>query len=207
MAITLSACAPSGRGVVRFHPMGLYDEPSESDSSRIDGFKPVRIFADDLGREVWISPEKQCVTMERVTSPTAEGHYAMHIKWDKITGGCKWIGMGFGWSDWMGKDMTGLENIAAVQMKVRSVKGRFRNFPVAFAFEDYTDVQTYCGFRMEQASGEFNDVSWTTVTIPLKDFPWEKNNADLSKMKQFMIQLEADGDIYLDDIRLVRYQP
>lgn len=182
----------------------LYDVMTIDSSGQIDGFKAVRIFSDDLGREVWVSPEKQCVRMERVKHPVVEGDYAMHLTWDKVTGGCKWIGIGFGWSDWMGKDMTGLQD-AAVQLKVQSVKGRFKNLPVAFAFEDYTGVQTYCGFRMEQASGEFNEFSWTTVTVPLRDFPFGRNQADLSKVKQFMIQLEGDGDIYLDDIRLVRY--
>lgn len=203
----LVSCSTQESKLVSFHPMGLYDVNSPVQSDQIDGFKAVHIFSDDLGREVWVSPEKQCVTMERVSSPVAEGGNSMHIKWDKVGGGCKWIGIGFGWSDWMGKDMTGMDITSAVQLKVRAAKGRFRNLPVAFAFEDYTDVQSYCGFRMEQASGEFNDMGWTTVTIPLRDFPFERNNADLSKVKQFIIQLEGDGDIYLDDIRLVRYQP
>jgi hypothetical protein len=192
---------------IRFRSMGLYDLNVSTPIDDVNGFKPVHIFSDDLGREVWVSPEKKCVTMERSKLQVAEGEYSMHIKWDKVNGGCNWIGLGFGWSDWMGKDMTGMENIAAVQMKIRAVGGSFRNLPVAFAFEDYTDIQTYCGFRMEHASGEFNDRGWTIVTVPLHDFPFERKKADLSKIKQFMIQLEGDGDIYLDDIRLIRYQP
>jgi hypothetical protein len=88
-------------------------------------------------------------------------------------------------------------------MKVKSVKGSFSNLPVAFAIEDYTGVQSYYGFNSSLASGLFNDQTWTTVTIPLKNFPFERNDADLGKVKQFMIQLEGDGDIYLDDIRIV----
>jgi len=205
--IGMVSCASTKTERVRFQAMNLYDVPTPGATEQIDGFKAVHIFSDDLGREVWVSPEKNCVTMERVSAPVTEGGYSMHITWDKVTGGCKWIGLGFGWSDWMGKDMTGLESISAVQMKVRSAKGSFRNLPVAFAFEDYTDVQTYCGFRAEYAAAEFNDQSWTTVTVPLRDFPFQRKNADLSKIKQFMIQLEGDGDIYLDDIRLIRYQP
>ncbi|MEY4593644.1 MAG: hypothetical protein RIQ47_54 [Bacteroidota bacterium] len=203
----VSSCAPARKDIVSFKNVGLYDIATPEATGQIEGFKPVRIFSDDLGTEVWVSPEKHCVTMERVNTPTVEGTSSLHITWDKVTGGCKWIGVGFGWNDWLGKDMTGLEEVAAVQMKVRAVKGHFKNFPVAFAFEDYTGVQSFCGFRAEQASGEFTDASWTTVTIPLRDFPFQRNDADLSKVKQFMIQLEGDGDIYLDDIRLVRYQP
>ena len=204
--IAFEACAPSVQPSVRIRRLELYDVMKSDTLDQVDGFKAVQIFSDDLGREVWVSPEKHCVKMERISQPVVEGDYSMHLTWDKVTGGCKWIGIGFGWSDWMGKDMTGIES-AAVQLKVRAAKGRFKNLPVAFAFEDYTGIQTYCGFRASQASGEFNDFSWTTVTIPLRDFPFEKNNADLSKVKQFMIQLEGDGDIYLDDIRLVYYHP
>ena len=74
---------------------------------------------------------------------------------------------------------------------------------MAFAFEDYSGVQTYCGFQLRQASGRFNDREWTTVEIPLTDFPFVRNDANLSKVKQLMIQLEAAGDIYLDDVRLI----
>ena len=93
---------------------------------------------------------------------------------------------------------------AAIQMQVKAVKGSFSNLPVAFAFEDYAGVQSYFGFNKTLVSGNFTDTTWQTVRIPLRNFPFERNNADMSKIKQFMVQLEGDGDIYLDDIRIVR---
>ncbi len=201
-----TACGPAGKRPVRFQPMDLYDIQSGHDTNQIDGFKQVNIFSDEYSSEVWVSPEKACVTMEKVNSPTFEGTAALHITWDKISGGCKWIGVGFGWNDWIAKDMTGLTESAAIQLQVRSVKGSFANFPVAFAVEDYSGAQTYCGFNAKHAEGLFTDSTWTTVTIPLREFPFKRKNADLSKVKQFMIQLEGDGDIYLDDIRIIRYQ-
>lgn len=204
MALWLSATVRLSAQAVRAERRGLYDITTAADSQQIDGFKSVIIYSDELGNEVWVSKEKQCVTYEKVPTPVSEGAASMHVTWDKVTGGCKWIGMGFGWNDWQAKDMTGLLEQAAVRMQVRAVKGSFSNFPVAFAFEDYTGVQSFCGFNLKQASGRFNDQSWTVVEIPLKDFPFIRNGGDLSKVKQFMIQLEGAGDIYLDDIRLVR---
>jgi hypothetical protein len=57
---------------------------------------------------------------------------------------------------------------------------------------------------MEQASGAFNDSSWTTVSIPLSKFDFKAQQFNIERITQFIIQLEADGDIYLDAIKIVR---
>jgi hypothetical protein len=198
-----AACTTSKNSIVQMQSKELYDTPEVVDSTAINGFKNTLIYADDLSNEIWVSPEKQCVTMDKTSQATYSGDASLHLKWDKVTNGCKWIGIGFGWSNWQPKDMNEVVSESAVQMKVKSVKGTFSNLPVAFAFEDYTGVQSYYGFNTALASGLFNDQTWTTVTIPLKNFPFERNDADVGKVKQFMIQLEGDGDIYLDDIRIV----
>lgn len=199
----LAACTSSKHSFVQLQSKELYDTPEVIDSTSINGFKNTLIYADDLSNEIWVSPEKQCVTMEKNSQFAYSGNASLHLKWDKVTNGCKWIGLGFGWSNWQSKDMNEVIAESAIQMKVRSFKGSFSNLPVAFAIEDYTGVQTYYGFNASLASGLFNDQTWTTVTIPLKNFPFERNDADVGKVKQFMIQLEGDGDIYLDDIRIV----
>ncbi len=182
----------------------LYDEmPAETDPS-INGFKELLVFGDDYDNTVWVSPEKQCVSLEKENTQTYSGKGALHVKWDKVTGGCKWVGIGFGWNNWQPKDMGEIITASALQFQVKAVKGSFSNLPVAFAFEDYTGVQSYYGFNKTLVKGDFNDTEWRTVTIPLQNFPFEGNDADVSKMKQFIIQLEGDGDIYLDDIRLVK---
>ena len=198
-----AACITSKNSIVQMQSKELYDTPELVDSTSINGFKNSLIYADDLSNEIWVSPEKQCVTMEKNSQVVFLGEASLHFKWDKVTNGCKWIGLGFGWSNWQPKDMNEVVGESAIQMKVKSVKGAFSNLPVAFAIEDYTGVQSYYGFNSSLASGLFNDQTWTTVTIPLKNFPFERNDADLGKVKQFMIQLEGDGDIYLDDIRII----
>ena len=95
---------------------------------------------------------------------------------------------------------------SAIQMKVKSVKGSFKNFPVAFALEDYSGVQAYFGFNYSLASGEFTDSTWTTVLIPLSKFPFEAKDFDLERVKQFIIQLEGDGNIYLDEIKFIKLE-
>lgn len=199
----VASCSTSENSIVQMQSKELYDTPELVDSTSINGFKNTLIYADDLSNEIWVSPEKQCVTMEKTSQATYSGDASLHLKWDKVTNGCKWIGLGFGWNNWQPKDMNEVVGESAIQMKVKSVKGSFSNLPVAFAIEDYTGVQSYYGFNSSLASGLFNDQTWTTVTIPLKNFPFERNDADVGKVKQFMIQLEGDGDIYLDDIRII----
>lgn len=204
--LSASFCYAQKTPFVQAQRRDLYDINTPEDSNAINGFRDVVIFADEKDNTVWSSPEKQCVTLTKVSEPTFAGAYALHVKWDKITGGCKWIGIGFGWNNWQPKDMMSVVDDAAVQFHVKAVKGTFTNLPVAFAIEDYTGVQSYYGFNNALASGAFNESAWTTVTIPLSSFPFQRNDADLGKVKQFIIQLEADGDIYLDEIKIVKYQ-
>lgn len=189
---------------MQLKPMALYDQMPMEDTNAILGFKAVAIYANTFDNTVWSSPEKQCVSLSKENKIVYEGTEALHVKWDKITGGCNWIGIGFGWNNWQAKDITEIVEVASIQMKFRSVQGSFKNFPVAFALEDYTGVQTYYGFNASLASGVFTDNAWTTVTIPLSKFPFKAKDADVSKVKQLIIQLEADGDIYLDAIKIVR---
>ena len=194
----------SCKSYVVIQQKSLYDLVVKSDIEEIDGFKAVYIFKDDYDKSVWVSPETQCVTMQSDTKTIYADKRALHVKWDKIKGGCKWIGIGFGWNNWVAKDMMDIAENCAVQMQVKSAKGSFTNLPVAFAFDDYGGVQSYYGFQKPLASGTFNDKTWTTVTIPLSNFDFKKSDFNIESVKQFMIQLEGDGDIYLDNIKFIK---
>ena len=127
---------------VQVKTQNLYEVTTPERDDDINGFTDLVIFGDDLDNSVWASPEKQCVTLQKETVQTHSGKGALHVKWDKVTGGCKWIGIGFGWNNWQPKDMTDVAD-AAIQLQVRAVKGSFSNLPVAFAIEDYSGVQSY----------------------------------------------------------------
>jgi Surface glycan-binding protein B xyloglucan binding domain len=197
--ITLNSCK-----TVVIQNKELYDQNAIIATENINGFKAVNIFSDNLDNSVWSSPEKTCVQLSSDKTHVYSGNKSLNIKWDKVTGGCKWVGIGFGWNNWLAKDLVDVIETCAIQMKVKSVEGSFTNLPVAFALEDYSGIQTYYGFRNELASGVFNATNWTTVSIPLSKFNFEKPAFDLEKVKQFVIQLEGDGNIYLDDIRIVK---
>jgi hypothetical protein len=194
---------PSSNSFVQVQQKGLYDNVVVNPND-IAGFSSIYIFKDDFDKSVWVSPESQCVTMQAESQNVYADKGALHVKWDKPKGGCKWIGIGFGWNNWVAKNMIDITEISAVQMQIKSVKGSFSNFPVAFAFEDYGGVQSYFGFQKPLASGMFNDSTWTSVTIPLSKFDFSKSDFNIESVKQFMIQLEGDGDIYLDNIKFIK---
>ena len=102
--------------------------------------------------------------------------------------------------------MLDITQSAAVQLQIKSAKGSFSNLPVAFAFEDYQGTQIYAGFEKSMVKTLFTDTAWTTVTIPLTKFRFDRADFNAEQVKQFIIQWEADGDIYLDDIKLIRWQ-
>ena len=196
--LQLTSCS-----LVSVQNKNLYDIKEDINLNAINGFNAVDIFKDDFDKSVWVSPESQCVTMKSEYKEVFADKASLRVKWDKVGGGCKWIGIGFGWNNWMAKDMIDVTDGSAVQFQVKSVKGSFSNLPVAFAFEDYSGVQTFYGYNKTLNKGMFNDKTWTTVTIPLSKFDFNKDNFDIEKVKQFIIQLEGDGDIYLDNIKIV----
>ncbi len=196
----------SCKSVVNFQTKELYEINPVVNSNDINGFNAINIFRDDFDKSVWSSPEIKCVNLKSENQTVYEGKGALMVKWDKIAGGCKWVGIGFGWNNWAAKDITDITDVAAIQMQVKAVNSNFKNFPVAFALEDYSGVQCYYGFTLALASGEFNKNTWTSVTIPLSKFNFEGQDFDVEKVKQFMIQLEGEGEIYLDDIKIVRLQ-
>lgn len=201
----LTACASGRSGWVRPEVRNLYDSMPASNTASLNGFSELSIFSDYMDNSVWVSKEAACVRMAQESKNTFSGPGSLHLTWDKISGGCNWIGLGFGWNSWAPKDMNDVVDSAAIQMQIKSVKGSFSNLPVAFGLEDYAGGQAWYGFNRGLTNGTFNDSSWTAVTIPLKNFPFSANDVDLGKMKQLIIQLEGDGAIYLDNIHIIRY--
>ncbi len=203
--ILLASLLFSSCDIIKMQDKGLYDYKSaKKEKANINGFADLIVFDGAMDKSVWVSPETHCVTMKKEIVNKKVSKSAMHLKWDKVSGGCKWIGIGFGWNNWLGKDMTEVVNEAAIVLYVKAAEGNFSNLPVAFALEDYSGTQAYLGFNKKMVASDFTTDKWTPVIIPLKDFPFKAQDFDASNVKQFMIQLEGDGNIYLDDIKIIR---
>jgi hypothetical protein len=112
--------------------------------------------------------------------------------------------MGIGWDSWTGKDLSRILDRAAIQFKAYSPTGKIKSLPLAASLEDFGGSQAWLGITGNLIKYEGDD-KWATVTLPLGDFSWEEFNADASNIKQFIIQFEAAGDFYADDIKIVPF--
>jgi len=181
---------------------GLYDMASAAESPNINGFYALQLMDEDLGQQVWISKEPKCVQIKKETGNAQKGNNYIRLTWDKIGGGCTWIGMGIGWDNWQPKDMSGLRDAASLSFQFKSTGDTLRSLPFAIAFEDYTGAQCWLGFSSKLIATPISNSSWTEVSIPLSMFPFESFKTDPSMIKQFLLQLEADGEILIDNICL-----
>ncbi len=189
---------------VQFRNLNLYDIQEEPEKENIHGFTALSIFDNVYDRQVWVSPESQCVQLNLIKNDEPQQN-SLIAKWDKITGGCKWIGMGFGWDNWKPKDMSQIVTDCAIEIKFKSPNTDLTNLPLAFAFEDYSGSQAFLGFNLKQLkSSGIKSNQWNSIILPLNEFPFEYTETDFSNIKQFVIQFEAEGELVIDQIKLIK---
>jgi hypothetical protein len=72
--------------------------------------------------------------------------------------------------------------------------------------EDYSGIQAFAGFSNHFIQGGLITSQWTKIIIPIDAFPIESRDLDINNIKQFIIQFEAEGEIYLDEIKIVPFE-
>jgi hypothetical protein len=180
---------------------GLYDNELEDDLN-VRGFTKLTIFENDLTDEFWTSGGKTCINGALATT---DGRSYLKLNWNKDLDGCDWVGMGFGWDGWTGKDMGYVIDTLAIELVVRSTGKSFTNIPWAFCFEDYGGKQAWLGYNKSFLMSNEITTAWTRVEIPLSLFPFAENEVDLTSIKQLMIQVFAEGVIEIQHIRLIPF--
>ena len=130
---------------------------------------------------------------------------SIHLKTDKNPA-CEWIGMGIGWDGWQGKDMSQIMEKSAIEFVARVDKGYITSLPVVFILEDYSENQCYATANYLGIEGGRIDGSWTKVVVPLQTFSYLKNKIDLTNVKQLLLQCYDATDVYLDNIKIIRYE-
>ena len=200
LVITLcSACVSMKQNV-------LFDEPSSSpEPPHIENFYALSVLKDKLNSEVWFTPDVKCIQVSNSDETKYAGNSAIHLKWDKQEGGCDWIGMGIGWDGWAPKDLSMIMNKSAIQFKAFSKGGKIKSLPLAAALEDYGGKQAWIGFAANYINYQDGE-NWATITLPIGDFGWEEFGADETNIKQMIIQFEAAGDVYFDEIQVVPFK-
>ncbi len=185
-------------------PVGLYENITTVDSiPHIENVYALEIFEDYLSSEIWFTEDTSCLQIENVFDERAIGKGALYLKWNKTSGGCIWIGMGIGWDGWNAKNLQEIYSNAAIEFIVRSPKGIQTGLPWAMALEDYSGGQAWAGVFSNYIEGQKITEDWTKVQIPLAAFDLAQFDADISNLKNLIIQFESEGEIYLDEVRIV----
>ena len=127
---------------------------------------------------------------------------SLHIK-TEYPASCNWIGMGIGWDAWQGKDLSVVMQSAAIEFMARVDNESISSIPIVFILEDYTENQCYATASYLGIEGGVVSDKWTKVTIPLQTFSYNKDNIDLTNIKQLLLQCYGKIDIYIDDIKIV----
>lgn len=184
----------------------LFDQNSEERNlPHVAGFYAVNILKDQLSSEVWYTENAACLNVRQESGQVYAGKGAVYLKWDKLEGGCEWIGMGIGWDAWTGKNLEPILNKAAIQFKARIPKGKIQSLPLAVSLEDYAGNAAWLGIFPELIEYKGNE-EWATVTLPLERFGWEEFGADPGNIKQMIIQFEAAGELWVDEIEIVAHE-
>ena len=191
------------KSIISFQKANLYEDNSQKEVPNINGFTALDLFHEDIDNSVWVSPEKQCIKMELYKELAQDGKHSLHLTWDKSVEGCKWLGIGFGWNAWEPKELSLVSEIGAIQFYVRSFKDTLKSLPWAIALEDYSGVQAYTGFSKDYLESPITANKWTKVLIPIKRFPIEAFDLDLTLIKQFIIQLDGEGEVLVDNFSIV----
>ena len=184
-----------------FKKVGLYDEMPEDDYN-IRGFTQLSIFENDLTDEFWMSKDTRCVS-SRLGGDGDKSF--LNLEWNKDLDGCDWVGIGFGWDGWSGKDMGYVFDTLAIELQVRATGKPFTNLPWAFGIEDYSGQQAWLGYNKSFLQSKDISTDWTKVQIPLSLFPFVENDVDLSNVKQLLIQVFAEGVIEIKKVHLVPF--
>ena len=184
-----------------FKKVGLYDEYT-SQTKSIRGFDQLNIFTNELTEEIWSTKNNSCIQVE-LKSDIKDTF--LHVKWNKDQEACTWVGMGFGWDMWSGKDMAAVRDTIAIELTVRSTEKPFSNIPWAFGFEDYSGNQAWLGYNKSFLVGKDITAEWTKVQIPFSLFPFTENDVDLFNIKQLIAQVFSEGTIEINSIEIVSF--
>jgi hypothetical protein len=188
-----------------FKKQGLYDEDTRKVKKSIRDFTALDLYTDGLSDEIWKTNVNACIAMKQGFDRPKNGSSYLSIQWDKVAGGCSWIGMGIGWDGWSGKNLSAIYDTAAIQLYVRSTSVPIYNLPLALGIEDHSNQQVWIGFSAGFIENGVITKEWTKITIPLQLFNFEDENFDGSNVKQLIIQFEASGNIEVDAIEMVPF--
>ena len=141
LGLLLFACLFIFASCVKFKKVALYDgdEPIvvtalPKDLSLI--VEP-RIYDEDA-TDVWGLEKDVCQEASVSSNVAYSGKESLKVTWNRDAKGCDFAGIGIGWDSYAGKDLSLIMDKVAIQMHVRTQKGRSFGLPMVLTLIDYS---------------------------------------------------------------------
>ncbi len=197
-------------GCIQFKQLTLYDgmetEPKPLKPKDISMIVEPSIYDEDA-TDVWGLEKDECQEASISNTVAYSGSESIQVTWDRDAEGCDFAGIGIGWDGYAGKDLSDIIDYVAIQMHVRTQKGRAFGLPIVMTLEDYSGGMGFSYTTNKYFERVAIDEEWQKVIVPLNSFEMEEENLDPSNIKQLQLELQQSGSFYLDDISLVFYEP
>ncbi len=193
-------------GCIQFRSNPMFSNLDEASEKETSFFTADVIYSDVLTSEGWNTKAKGCLSVENTKKAAYKGSGGLHIAWNRQGQGCPWLGIGFGWDNWTGKDLSRIKNTGSITFFVRMTQGERANLPWAIGLEDFSGRQAWLGMNTAAIKGENIGREWVKVELPLSEFDWHDQKTNASNIKQIIFNLEADGEVFMDEIRILPYE-
>ena len=186
-----------------FKTVNLYesviDQPDPYES-----FSYKDIFIDSYKSKVWGVKSNNCkqILFDSINNFNGKDH--LHLIWNQNKE-CKYMGFGFAWANFKGKNLSPIINNSAIQLMIRVDSGSFSKIPMFFSLVDYNEKQCYSRMNILGIEGGVIDQKWRKVIVPLSTFKYQKKGVNISNIKELRIQLERKGNVHIDDLKVVSH--
>ncbi|MFT5166240.1 MAG: hypothetical protein ACI8P3_001471 [Saprospiraceae bacterium] len=163
---------------------------------------PIQILADAfINNNAWGLISDPCQTIELSDKEHSEGQKSLHLKWDNSAGDCKLTAFGASWNKWRPVDVTAIRATAAFQFDIKSTSESTDQIALKIGFEDYDRAKVFVSLDSKYVAGGKYSTDWKKVTVPLSAIP---DGVDFTRIKQLYVELEKSGEVYIDNLRLVK---
>ena len=199
-------CALVFLGCGSMEDVSLYSEDlTPTPEERVLSFPHRTIFSDSDNSTMFGVKEHPCKRVAFIEENSVEGKDHLAVEWTQ-TESCRYIGMGFPWANYAGKNLKSLENIAALQFQLRLESGSVSKIPMFFALVDYGGKQASTKVNLLNVEGGKMDDTWRTVHIPISSFHASSKGVNLENIKELRIEFQREGHVHLDDLKIVPFE-
>tara|TARA_B100002052_G_scaffold173100_1_gene157537 strand:+ start:10203 stop:11384 length:1182 start_codon:yes stop_codon:yes gene_type:complete len=178
-------------------------EPSKSVSA-FEQFHYKKLFTNSKENGLWGVKNNNCKQVSFSSNNSYIGDDHLHIKWDASK--CNYVGIGFKWGNYKGKNLTPILESTAIELRVRIDSGELSTVPMFFILVDYAGIQCRANINYLNLEEGKIDTQWRRIRIPLSAFNYKKRNVNMSNIKEMRLEFQRKGDLHIDNIVIVPHE-